>query len=54
MKFVAEVRLDPADEDQGGTVAAYLEGMANEVRHRRTLLAFSRRVEVDSIWKVVP
>lgn len=54
MKFVVEVQLDSDDVDQGDTVAAWLDVIAADVRYKRKFSIFQKKIEGDSIWKVLP
>lgn len=54
MKFVAEVNLEPDDEHQGQTVAAWLEIIARNIESKEEFVAFEKRSEPQAFWKVVP
>ena len=54
MKFVVDVQLNPDDEAQGDTVAAWLELIADGIRRKKKFVVFSRKAEGDSFWKVIP
>lgn len=54
MKFVVEVQLHHDDEQQGDTVAAWLDLIADGVRRKRRFQPFDRKIEGESIWKVIP
>lgn len=54
MKFVVEIEVDPDDTAQGGSVAEWLDLIATSVRNKRKFSIFQKKIEGDSIWKVLP